>query len=429
MLRRIYVDNFRSFSNFELKLDRRSLWMGSNGSGKSSLMDLLARVRRFVLDGKWADDCFPLREHTRWMTNPRQTIELEFVLDDTSYLYRLVTEPVGAEQRPRVAEEIVKCGEREIFAFRLGEIQLYNDKFEPKVKFHTNWHRSGLGIVEPRPDNQVLTRLKRFLSSIWCFQPNPFAMLGDATKEKDEPSQDLSDFVAWYRHLRQSNPDRDEHYLDALREVVDGFQFFRITPSGEARILEAEFSSKEGLSAKFGLRELSDGQRCLFALYAIAYFLLKDPGVVIIDEPDNFVALREIQPWLLAVDDILEASPSQLVLISHHPEILNQWAPEHGVVFFREPNGPTRTKRFHRESHEPLTPSESWREAGNMNKPSEVIVLAEDRRQQNFARGYLKSWGYEKRKVRFLALPAGRGAGEQYVRGRFPDELRACARN
>ncbi len=64
-----------------------------------------------------------------------------------------------------------------------------------------------------------------------------------------------------------------------------------------------------------------------------------------------------------------------------------------------------------------------------MNKPSEVIVLAEDRRQQNFARGYLKSWGYEKRKVRFLALPAGRGAGEQYVRGRFPDELRACARN
>ncbi len=60
-----------------------------------------------------------------------------------------------------------------------------------------------------------------------------------------------------------------------------------------------------------------------------------------------------------------------------------------------------------------------------MNKPSEVIVLAEDRRQQNFARGFLKSWGYKNRKVRFLDLPAGRGAGAQYVRERFPDELRA----
>ncbi len=358
MLRRIYVDNFRSFSNFELKLDRRSLWMGSNGTGKSSLMDVLARVRRFVVEGKWAYECFPLREHTRWMTNPRQTIELEFLLDGTSYLYRLVTEPVGVEQRPRVAEEIVKCEEREIFAFRLGEIQLYNDKFEPKVQFHTDWHRSGLAIVEPRPDNQILTRLKRFLPSIRCFQANPFAMLGDAPREEEEPLQDLSNFVAWYRHLRQSNPDRDEHYLDALREAVDGFHFFIISLAGEVRRLEAEFASKEGLRAKFGLKELSDGQRCLFALYAVVYFLLKEPGLVVIDEPGNFVSLREIQPLLQAADEILEASSSQLVLISHHPEILNQWAPEYGVVFFREPNGPTRAKRFHNQSHEPLTPSE-----------------------------------------------------------------------
>lgn len=358
MLRRIYVDNFRAFSNFELTLDRRSLWMGPNGSGKSSLMELLSRTRRFVVGGEMAPECFPVRDHTRWMTNPRQTVELEFLLEGSPYLYRLVTEPVGTEQRPRVSEEIVKCEDREIFSFRLGEIQLYNDRFEPKVKFHTDWHRSGLAIVEPRPDNQILTRLKRFLPTIRCFQINPSRMIGDAPKEDVEPSVDFENFVAWYRHLRQSNPERDERYLDALREAVDGFDFFRITPAGEARILEAEFSSTERVRARFSLRELSDGQRCLFALYAVVYFLLAEPGIVVIDEPDNFVSLREIQPWLTAAEEALDQGGSQLLLISHHPEILNQWAPDCGIVFLREPNGPTRTRRFSPQSFLPLTPAE-----------------------------------------------------------------------
>lgn len=358
MLKRIYVDNFRSLSNFELHLDRRSLWMGPNGSGKSSLMDVLVKVQQFVVDGQWAYDCFPVRERTRWMTNPRQTVELEFRLEGDGYVYRLVTEPVGQEERTRVTEETVTCNGKEIFSFRLGELQLYNDNFEAKVKFHTDWHRSGLSIVASRPDNQILTRLKHAFPLIRCFRANPFVIRGEALKEEEHPKNDLSNFAAWYRHLRQSHPDRDEKYLDALREAVEGFQFLRITPSGEARILEADFSLEKGGRAKFELDELSEGQRCLFALYAIIHFLLPDGGLVVLDEPDNFVSLREIQPWLGAAEEVLDNSETQLVLISHHPELLNQWAPDFGIVFSRKPGGPTRTRRFSSQDHGPLTPSE-----------------------------------------------------------------------
>jgi hypothetical protein len=67
---------------------------------------------------------------------------------------------------------------------------------------------------------------------------------------------------------------------------------------------------------------------------------------VIIDEPENFIALREIQPWLSAVNDSIEDGEGQALLISHHPELINQWAPSAGVRFSREGVGPARVEEF-----------------------------------------------------------------------------------
>src|ERR1035438_8231016 len=51
---------------------------------------------------------------------------------------------------------------------------------------------------------------------------------------------------------------------------------------------------------QFRFNELSEGQRCLICLYAILHFVLAKGHTAILDEPDNFVSLREIQPWLMA---------------------------------------------------------------------------------------------------------------------------------
>lgn len=60
-----------------------------------------------------------------------------------------------------------------------------------------------------------------------------------------------------------------------------------------------------------------------------------------------------------------------------------------------------------------------------MSKPSRVIVLAEDRRHQNFALGVLKEAGYDSHDIYRCPLPAGRGAGEQYVREQLPAQVLA----
>jgi len=90
----------------------------------------------------------------------------------------------------------------------------------------------------------------------------------------------------------------------------------------------------------------------------ILHFLIRRGDTVFLDEPDNFISLREIQPWLLAAEEAIEEHDGQLILISHHPETLNQWAKEYGLQFFREENGHVRTEKFKPDQDGKLQPSE-----------------------------------------------------------------------
>jgi ATPase subunit of ABC transporter with duplicated ATPase domains len=97
----------------------------------------------------------------------------------------------------------------------------------------------------------------------------------------------------------------------------------------------------------------------LMGLYMVLHFVIAKGHTVILDEPDNFVSLREIQPWLLAAEDAVQESEGQLILISHHPEILNYWAREFGLLFFREENGQVRTKPYSEVADTGLEPAET----------------------------------------------------------------------
>ena len=74
--------------------------------------------------------------------------------------------------------------------------------------------------------------------------------------------------------------------------------------------------------------------------------MLKKDFSVCLDEPDNYVSLREIQPWLSAARDAVEDNESQLWIISHNPEPIDFLAADHGVQFYRDSGGPVRVKKF-----------------------------------------------------------------------------------
>ena len=180
-----------------------------------------------------------------------------------------------------------------------------------------------------------------------------------AEREEAEPDYELDNLAGWYRHLIQAYPEQNVSFLGSAREALHGFQSLRFSADEDgARRLRADFTGEKSGKVSYSISELSEGQRCLLALYMILHFLIIKGHTVFIDEPDNFIALREIQPWLLAAEAAVEDSEGQLILISHHPEILNQWALGYGLRFFREGNGQVRTEKFRPDPKGDLQPSE-----------------------------------------------------------------------
>ena len=52
MLKRIFADNFRALVNFELRPGRLSSLLGENGSGKTSVFDVLGNLRDLIVLGR-----------------------------------------------------------------------------------------------------------------------------------------------------------------------------------------------------------------------------------------------------------------------------------------------------------------------------------------------------------------------------------------
>jgi predicted ATPase len=356
MLKRIYIDNFRCFVNFEYKPLTKQLLLGENGSGKSSLFAAVHNLKRFV---KGDENPFTQSTRTRWQDRALQVFEVEALLDSQKYEYRVEIRFASETKQLSVSREQLKVADTTVFELANGEIHFFpnNSKQATTVPLETT--RSALHLSQL--SNSHVRRFVGWMESVHCFRIDeyPTAMDESAEKEEREPDCELANLAGWYRYLVQAQPDENVRFLTSMKNSLSGFQGLRFsTDEDGTRRLRADFLGPKKESVNYALSELSEGQRCLLALYIILHFLISRGHTVFIDEPDNFIALREIQPWLVAAEKALEDHNGQLILISHHPEILNQWASQHGLRFFREDNGHVRTEKFKADPDGNLQPSE-----------------------------------------------------------------------
>lgn len=65
---------------------------------------------------------------------------------------------------------------------------------------------------------------------------------------------------------------------------------------------------------------------------------------------------------------------------------------------------------------------------GTLSRRVRMTLLCEDTQHEAFALRFLEKLGWDKRQIRPIRAPGGRGSAEQFIRRQFPMELRALRR-
>lgn len=346
MIKRLYVDNYKCLVNFELNFDELTLLLGVNGAGKTSVMDVMIALRQLLRGVAKANDpgVFPASSRTRWQSRATQVVEMDVVLGEDELTYRIEVEHDSEGRTARVRHESLKAAGKPLFEFIEGDVQQVRDDYSPGPAFASDWTESALARVAPRRDSTRVTRFLEFMHRIVVVNLQPQRITSSATTEDAWLARDGGNFASWYRNVFQEYHDALAPYLADLKEVLAGFNSIRLERVSQgARVFSVVF--REGQERfELGLEEMSDGERALLALYAVIHLADRRGTTLFLDEPDNYLALPEIQPWLFALQDALGEGVSQAVLTSHHPELIDYLGADAGVWLEREDGGHAKAK-------------------------------------------------------------------------------------
>jgi len=329
-----------------MKFDSFQVLCGPNGAGKSSVFDALRLIRNLgsgngILGGDGKRDV-PHLDFTNWQDSTTQEFEIDLQVNGQAFTYVLHLEQIASDLKPRIVQEKATCDGKIIFERAMENVRLQkNDGGE--ACFPLDWRITALASIQASGDRFPVEALKKAISSILILRPSPRSIEKESKSEAPQPDTKLSNLISWYRSLYQ-----DQEWTDSLRELLQDiwpdFRSFRLVDVGlNTKTLQLKFASDSHSNELF-LHQLSDGEKALVGLYMLRATLGEDKtNTILVDEPDNYIGLQELQPWVYSMRELLDED-HQCLLISHHPEILTSSGPENGRYLWRDHHAaPTRS--------------------------------------------------------------------------------------
>ncbi|MDD2772389.1 MAG: ATP-binding protein [Elusimicrobiales bacterium] len=364
MLKRLYTDNYRCLVNFEMRFDKLNLLMGPNGAGKSTIFDLLSGIQRLISDKAQISEIFPPDSITAWVKKgekAEQIFEFDVQSEYGLFSYKLVISHNPERNKQRIELERLLLDGKPLFEFQQGNVKLYHDDHNPGPEYPGDWSLSMLATIPARVDNKKLTYFKEWASKLFIVSLQPRAIKSETEKESDWLEHDGTNFASWYRYLSQEHQDKIMPLTQQLQKTVSGFYAFKLVEAGKQRLLKVGFKTEEANASPvwFDFGQLSDGQRVIFILYSLLFGLQGTGHSLFLDEPENYIALPEIQPWLLELNNACQDGLiPQVIIISHHPELIDYLGPECGKWIKRDSLGPARIGEMPKQIEQGLKLSE-----------------------------------------------------------------------
>jgi len=322
-IEKIHLRNFKSIGDQLVELDPFTLFVGSNGTGKSNFLDAIHFVQESV--SQTIDYAFRSRGginavRRRSRGHPYNIgIRLEINLGNEIY----------ADYSFEIS---AKHGE----SYRVKQERCVVNKFmEETHQFETEGgeFKKELPGISPviEPDDLILkkiagekpfNRVYDFLSSMrfYSIVPSELREYQEAAEMK-YLKKDGSNAASIMKQLETSEHEWNYNRLcEALRKVVQGVESVEFKSVGQKETISFRLDVGDKNPWRFEAMNMSDGTLRVFGLL-LAIYQTGDPSVVGIEEPESTVhpAVAEV-----IVDLLMGASTHRQVLVTtHSPDILD----------------------------------------------------------------------------------------------------------
>lgn len=335
MIDRLYIHNFRCMENFTLDLAGRSsgLMIGKNGSGKSTVLNCLAKLQSICRGSNRVRNLISASDFAQLNTDRPIRLEVELTLSAKRYKYSVAFEWPPNFREARILDESLYVDGKSIFKREQAQTQIADGP-----AFGIDWHIVALPVINERPGERTIKDVKAFLASMNLIAPIPARMSGFSEEPSTELEYDAANYASCLSALLGEKPAAYGVFESYVKTVIPDFSSIEFVPRGESGAqLVVKFEEQDrqrSLSVEFNA--LSDGEKCFFlSAYLVASNVARSPVFCMWDEPDNHLSLSEVGQFVTGLRKMASRG-GQFIATTHHPETVRKFSDETTFVLARK---------------------------------------------------------------------------------------------
>ena len=364
-----HAETLSSVKKFRLKLLPLTAIYGANASGKSNLVEALAFVKAYVLQGVGINDAIPVKRFKLddLGTQKPLTIELDLLINELIYEFafsvtpdRVVSESlhrVNSTSRKmlyrRVGQEFVLgegLKERELLNFstkttRANTLFLTNTVLQaiPTFKEVFDWFEKQLVIVTPYtmfgPVNRIIDKSDPLSKSV----SQLLVEFGTGVERLEGQEIDLSSVPLSTENLKALQTQLKDGEKSVIRHpwLTSAIVLYKQGDEIKAKKVIAKHRKADGTEVAFSLDEESDGTNRLVDLAPSLLMLCqpKLPTVVVIDELDRSLHTLVTQECLKRfLDHCGQDNRNQLIFTTQDVQLMDQKLLRRDEIWVSEKN-------------------------------------------------------------------------------------------
>lgn len=342
MIRSLYIDNFKAFNDFTLELKPLTVLIGTNGSGKTTILqalDLMANFTKMDMDAylekrNWK----PSELKSKTNKKLHMTFKILFNLDADDIEWTFVLNPVKAKEKIYViSEEIInKTNQMVLLSVDSQGISRFNfqqnlvEKFPPLNM--TSSFLKNIDVQRDKAKFPELVALIEFMAASDSFELLSTEKMRRSSRGETDTIGMGGEKLAAFIHGLQ--PEQRRNISQRLQNYVPFINDVDTEVKGRPGWIEvkvAENFPAEDKSVTIGPAHISDGTLRMLAISALQE-TDKTSGMVLLDEIEN-----GINPHIAdkMVNDLIERTTGKQrqIIVTTHSSVMLDYFPADSIVF------------------------------------------------------------------------------------------------